>query len=319
MATDIEQGFCIAVGGTNARTAHCIDGDIVHFTSEDTPDRPQEFFAWMAQRVLQSAHEGSNWLVAGFPGPVSPDGEHVGPMANVQGMSTKMYNLKAELTIADSAVQQTLDEGFKMVAVNDGTLAAQAAASRIGEYQFDRTAALIIGTGVGAGVVERDHTMPETNVYRADDSPYEIGHIPMSDDPYDRFEDVYSGKGIDKRYNQRAEKLPPGHPAWRTEGSAVGRMSVMLALLNGVELVVPTGGVGIGASDRFGPHAQEFLKTYREYGNGPQKKFAPELRLVPPTMSQEFEMYGAAGVILDHSNRPRPPYSPISTLFDRSS
>jgi predicted NBD/HSP70 family sugar kinase len=300
----LEPGYCIGLGGTNARTAACDSGDILKFSVESTPARPPEFFAWMARQLLVSAHNGSNWMVAGFPGPVSPDGQHIGPMANVQGMKEKTYSLQAELVAADSDVQNAFDQGFKLVAVNDGSLAAHAAASRIGEYKYDKAAALIIGTGVGAGVVIRDPSNSSRNVYHADRSPLEIGHIPMSDDPFDRFEDAYCGPGIERRYGMPASALPEEHPAWIREGKAIAKMSLLLGLMNGVELVVPTGGVGVGASEKYGPYALGQMHDYWKHGNGPQKKFAPEVLLVPPDMCQEFEMYGAEGAMLDHLTRP---------------
>jgi hypothetical protein len=272
----------------------------MQFKAESTPARPPEFFAWMARQLLDSAHSGSSWMVAGFPGPVTGNGEIIGPMANVKGMDEKTYNLRAELVAADSDVENALDQGYKLLAVNDGTLAAHAAASRIGEYKYDKAAALIFGTGVGAGVVVRDPAAGITNLYHADGIPLEIGHITMSEDPYDRFEDAYCGPGLEKRYGMPAHELPDGHPAWRRQGAAIARLSMLLGLINGVELVVPTGGVGVGASDKFGPFVWEHMITYRQYGNGAQQKFAPDIRFVPPKMSQEFEMYGAEGVMLDH-------------------
>jgi predicted NBD/HSP70 family sugar kinase len=295
----IDPGVCLGFGGTNARMASCADGDVLGFESMTTPTEPDQFFNWMARSLLDASHAGSSWLVAGFPGPVSPDGQTVGPFANVSGMREEQYDLRAQLAAADSEVENVLDQGFVLLAVNDGTLAAQAAAYRIGNHQYGKTGALIFGTGVGAGVVEKDPN--HTNVHRVDTkNPYEIGHLLLSGDPADRFEDRYSGPGLEKRFKFKPEDLPATHPAWIEEGVAIGRLAMTLGLMSGVELVVPTGGIGAGASNKYGPHLERFLETYSSVGNGPQKAFIPQVLLVPPSDTEAFEMYGAEGVMREH-------------------
>ncbi len=298
----IEAGVVLGFGGTNARRGICHDGDLESFTSVATPARPREFFGWMARQVLGASAKGNGWLVAGFPGPVSPDGRLVGPMANVPGLAKEQYDLAEELAAADPAAGRLLQEGFTLVAVNDGELAAQAAAARIGKYGFSRTAALILGTGVGGGIVDRDHTYD--NVCRTDRSnPIEIGHIILSADPVDTFENAVSGPALTRTYGKDARELPPNHPAWKRVGESVGRLSTILGLMNGVELVVPCGGIGAGASDNYGPHLRDMIDTYREYGNGPQKLFLPEIVPVPQADAQVFEMFGGEGVIRDFATR----------------
>jgi predicted NBD/HSP70 family sugar kinase len=295
----VEAGVCIGLGGTNARVAGCEGGDITGFNSIVTPTEPDQFFGWLARNLLDASHEGSQWLVAGFPGPVSEDGRTVGPMANVAGMNRERYDIRGQLIAADSEVRRVLDQGFVLLAVNDGTLAAQAAASRIGEHKYDKTGALIIGTGVGAGVVEKDpdhdtvHHVDTTN-------PLEIGHLMLSGDPEDRFEDRYSGPGMKKRYGMDPKDIPAEHPAWAEEGMAVNRLALTLGLMSGVELVVPTGGVGAGASSKLEPHVREFAQDIAAHGNGPQKLFMPDIKLVPPKEAAEFELYGGEGVMRDY-------------------
>lgn len=294
----VESGVCLGFGGTNARVATCENGDVTNFTSVQTPDKPREFFGWMARQVLGAAHKGHRWVVAGFPGPVTPDGKLVGPLTNVNGMAEKQYDLVEELAAVDLAAGRLLrDEGFRLVNVNDGNLAAHAAASRVGNHKYNKTGALIIGTGLGAGVVEKDPK--HDNVHHADEkNPYEIGHLILSSNPLDRFEDAYSGTGISARHGD-PRKLPEDHPIWKDEGAVVGRLATTLGLMNGVELVVPTGGVGAGASAKYGPHLAAFLEAYKKFGNGPQKLFVPEVAFVDHREVQEFEMYGAEGVMRD--------------------
>lgn len=294
-----EPGTCLAFGGTNARFANCETGDITGFNSVATPDKPPEFFEWMARRVLDASDEGKHWLVAGFPGPVSPNGLFVGPLNNVAGMRTEKYDLHKELKSADKEVTKVIEQGFTLLAVNDGTLASQAAASRIGNNNYTKTGTLIIGTGVGAGIVEKDPDY--TNVHRADkNNPNEIGHIMLSSNPFDTFENRYSGPALLRRYGVGAEELPANHPAWAEEGVAIGMMATTLSLMSNVGLVVPTGGLGAGASHKYGRHLKKFMDTYKDFANGPQKEYTPDIALVPASQSKEFEMYGAEGVIRDH-------------------
>lgn len=296
---NLEQGVCLAFGGTNAREAVCVNGDIEHFRTTGTPAEPNEFFGWMARRVLQAADDGGNWVVAGFPGLVSADGKLVGPLANVSGMADRQYDLQTELTTADPAVERLLEEGFTLLATNDGPLAAQAAASRIGNNEFSRTGALIVGTGIGAGVVAKDNNY--SNVHRVHGDKTEIGHLICGMRVNDTFENRYSGPALERRYNTNLRDLEHDHPVWNEVGTAaVGRLAMTLGLMHEVGLVVPTGGVGIGASDRYGPHLERFMESCRQDGNGAQKLLAPEVRLVAPGESQVFEMYGAEGVMRDH-------------------
>ncbi|MGF7228552.1 MAG: hypothetical protein ACQR33_01055 [Candidatus Saccharibacteria bacterium] len=298
----VESGVCLGFGGTNARKAICSGGDITGYSSVETPTQPRKFFGWMGRQVLDAAQAGNGWLVAGYPGPVSSDGKLVGPLTNVVGMARRQYNLREELIATDPEVGRVLDQGFILLGENDGNLAAQAAAARIGGHKYARTGALILGTGVGSGVVDKDPNY--SNVHRADSKhPYEIGHILLSDDPFDRFEDSFSGPGLERRYHANSRDLPADHPAWRGVGRAVGRLSTTMSIMSGVDLIVPCGGVGSGASEKYAPHLEDFMDSYRKFGNGPQQLFAPEIIPVPPEDCQVFEMFGAEGVVRDFLSR----------------
>lgn len=298
VSTKVESGVCLGFGGTNARRAVCEDGDIKAFTSIETPTQPREFFGWMARQVLQASHDGHEWLVAGYPGPVSPDGKLVGPLANVAGMAQRRYDLREELNAQDSAVGKLLDENFLVLGVNDGNLAAQAAALQFGNNKYEKVSALIVGTGVGAGVVAKD--VQREGVYHADNSnPYEVGHMLLGGNPFDTYENRFSGPALERAYGNPRE-LATGHPAWREVGVGVGRLATTLSLMSGVELVVPTGGVGAGASDKYRPHLESFMDTYHDFGNSPQQLFTPEIAFVDPATSHEFEMFGAPGVVASH-------------------
>lgn len=296
-------GVCMGFGGTNARIADCFNGDIERFRVLPTPNKPDQFFAWVARNLLEASSRGKEWLVAGFPGLVSRDGSIVGPLNNVSGMREEEYDLKSQLASFDPAVERVMDDGFMLMAVNDGTLAAHAAASRIGDYAYSLTGVVIVGTGVGAGIVEKDQSL--NNVYRSVRLPLEIGHSLLSSDPEDTIENRYSGTAIEKKYGNPKD-LGPEHPVWVEEGQRIGRLALDLGLNFGADLVVPTGGVGAGASDKFRAHTDRFIEDVLARGNKPQRNLMPKVMYVPPNECDGFEMYGAEGVMRDFLSRRLP-------------
>jgi predicted NBD/HSP70 family sugar kinase len=301
-SVELESGVCLGFGATNARRAVCEDGDIQEFASIETPIHPELFFDWMSRQLLDAANEGHEWLVAGFPGPVTPDGTHIGPMANVPGLSARRYNLWSELTKRDTAMERLFEEDFKLIAVNDGTLSAQAAATTIGKNEYDRTAALILGTGVGAGVVVKDPKFED--VHRADNAnPLEIGHVLSTDNPIATYEKYYGGPAIQRLFQRSPKDMTAEHPGWHHVGHGIGRMATLLSLMNGVELVVPCGGVGAGGSEKYMPHLEEFMEQYLKNANTAQKMLTPEIIPVAPENDQSFEMFGAEGVMRDYLTR----------------
>lgn len=304
MAVNVESGVCLAFGGTNARIGYCAKGDVVGFKSVPTPVTTDEFFTWMARACLEAAEGGARWMVAGFPGPVTPDGTMIGPMNNVSGLSSHRFMLLDELTKRDSAFDDLVDENFRLVPVNDGELAAQAAAHHIGEREyageFNRVAALILGTGVGAGIVTRDES--RFDVFRTDrTNPAEIGHtlVGLSGDPNDTYENTVSGPAIARRYGADPLDLLADHPAWEKVGRAIGVMATSLSLMFGTDLIVPTGGLGAGASDKYYPHLIKMLDGYALRGNTTQRVFRPAIKTIPSSEAQTFELFGAEGVMRD--------------------
>lgn len=296
--TEIGPGVCLGIGGTNARSAWCISEDIAGFESVETPQRANYFFKWMAGRLLQAAHKGAEWAVIGVPGPVEARGTEtfIGPFANIPGLRSKRgYLLEQKLAKADSACSNLAEQGFRVVAVNDGDLAAQAAALVVSQGQHDRVADIILGTGVGGAAVYKQPSTP--NSYAPIQLPFEIGHIVIGEHPAQTFENTYSGTAIEEVTGLRPEELPPNHPVWRKLGLGVGQMVTIMGTMAGAELVVFSGGVGIGSYENYRGRLQAFMEEYRRDGNDTQKKLAPEIRPAPRDMIQTFEMYGAAGVI----------------------
>ncbi len=299
--SSMESGFVIGVGATNSRTGYLAEGDLTGFKSVLTPGDSDEFFRLMAGQVLDAADRGCESVVAGFPGPVSEDGLEVGPLVNVPGLSQQRYDLVKELTKTDSAITGLLEDGFSIFAVNDGTLAAHAAASRVGENGYSSVSALILGTGVGTGVVEKD----EQGVYRVAKDPLEIGHITISPEgnPTNTYESNFSGPALEKSHGKPAEEFAAKDIIWEEVGKAVGTLAMILGCIKGVKLVVPTGGVGAGASDMYKRHLEEALEQFNSRGNSTQKLFLPEVKLVPASEAQVFELYGGQDVVADFKTR----------------
>jgi predicted NBD/HSP70 family sugar kinase len=310
---DVGQGVCLGFGGTNARVAACIDGDIEGFAAVPTAKRPQPFFKWMSRQVLQAAHDGNQWVVAGFPGPVSEDGTLIGPMQNVEGMSRRQFNLVERLTKADPAVGEILDEGFNLVAVNDGTLSAHAAAKLVSEFAHESVAGLIFGTGIGTGLVEKDPAYE--GVYRTDvKHPLEIGHVPgyvshkttnsKWANKYTSYEQWVAGGVLKDRYSVDPENLPFNSEAFKDISVTAVRIASTLGLLLDLKLLVPCGGVGIGTAGKYAPFLKaeiaEFMEQAKKEGSKVKQDYFPEIVPAPKEFLKDFEMYGAEGVMREH-------------------
>lgn len=293
-------GSCLGFGATNARVGHLVDGQLEFSGPAETPSNPAEFADWMARQVLQASHQGDNWVVAGFPGPVNADGTKVGPFANVHGMKDARYNLYADMVAAEPALGRLIeDENYPLIHVNDGELAAQAVAVRVAKPGQDKVAALIVGTGNGSGIVNRDKIF--RNVFRPDRScPIEIGHCILSSDPFDSYEHALAGPGLSRYYNGDTRQFDASHPAARKVGELIAQQSLLLGLMLGAELVVPTGGIGAGASDKYESHMRNVLSSIELHGNETQRLYLPEVALIDPAEAQSFELWGALGVVNDH-------------------
>lgn len=294
---EVGEGFCFGIGGTNSRTAHCVDGDIVSFQMQDTPASADDFFKWASQHIMEAAEQGAGWAVAGFPGPVevTDDSFKIGPFTNIPGLKRRAYDLRAELEKSDSAVGDIFEQGFRLIAVNDGDLAAHAAATRIGEGEYDKAADIILGTGVGGAVVAR----AQNGVYHSSREPFEVGHVVLGEDPRETFENTYSGSAIEASTGMKPEKLPADHPVWDSLGRGVGKLATLMSLVSGAELVVPSGSVGVHRFQDYRDAMLRFMEQYNRYGSPAQQAFEPLIQPVPTAIADEYELFGAEGVILD--------------------
>lgn len=309
MAASIEsigQGTTLGWGASNARMADVNHaGLVVPSWTVQTPKTPREFFDLMEREVIASSERGNQWVVAGFPGLVSVDGRRIGPMENISGLSDQ-YDLVTGLSERSEEARELLSEGFQVRAVNDGELAAQAAAHHVSEGKHDSVAAFIVGTGVGTGIVRKDLSISGTAVYRGDaKNPAEIGHIWLSDDPTDTLERAIQGSALRRKTGMNPKDIPSDHPIWEDFAVLVGRGIMTLAVMHGPKLVVPTGGVGAGASDKYKDLLLKNMTRLDHVADlpKPQKVLKPEIGFVDPRNSHEFELHGGPGVMLDFVTR----------------
>ncbi len=126
-----------------------------------------------------------------------------------------------------------------------------------------------VGTGIGGGAIVNGKLMHGL-------LHPEMGHIPLPHDrqrdpfeggcPFhnDCFEGLASGPAMEKRWGQKAETLPPDHPAWDLEAHYVS-----LALANYIYTISPQRiiiGGGVGGNERLLPlirkNVQDLLNGY---------------------------------------------------------
>lgn len=298
---NLEAGVCLAFGGTKARYGVCEpdNSEIRDFEEVPTPNHPDEFFNWMAGQIHQAGEDGHKWVVAGYPGLVSEDGKLIGPMANVANMKDRAYDVREEIRNISPVVAQTLDDGdIVLVNVNDGPLAAQAAAHKVGKRRFDKVAALINGTGTGSGMVIRDHKLP--TIYRElRGLPNEIGHLFLGFDPRESFENTVSGTAIKRRRGVSAEYVDADDPIWHEVGMKMGNMALFLGTMGGSKLVVPTGGVGANAYEKYQRVFRQVIHNSSHHGNETQSSLTPTVKQVPKQIRDRFELFGAVPTMHD--------------------
>jgi fructokinase len=156
---------------------------------------------------------------------------------------------------------------------------------------------LTVGTGIGGGV------MANGKLLHGLIHP-EMGHIPLPHDrerdPYegwcpfhkDCFEGLASGPALEKRWGQKAETLPPDHPAWELEAHYIAlALQSYIATLSPQRIIIG-GGVG-GREDLLPLGSQECAGIFeRLYPvNGDHGKI--EEYIVPPGLGNRSGMLGA--------------------------
>jgi fructokinase len=156
---------------------------------------------------------------------------------------------------------------------------------------------LTIGTGIGGGALVNGkliHGLLHP----------EMGHIPLPRDkvfdhfesncPFhcDCFEGLASGPAMEKRWGQKAETLPPGHPAWELEAHYIAlALRSFICTLSPQRIVI---GGGVAQQPQLMPLIrQKTQATLNEYVQSPAILEHIDSYVVPPALGGRAGVLGA--------------------------
>lgn len=314
---ELGAGYCIGVGATHYRPAE-IDtaGNPIDNGKLPTPDTSTEFFFETGQLILKAHERGAEYMVIGVPGPVwdvpGSDGHESQRFraTNIKALSDPSgFDAVAEISATDPAVKRLLaSRDFRLLMVNDGDLAAQAAASRYGispdGKSYNAIANLINGSGIGAAVVRRDPDVGNGSLFHPDSGLWELGHLPWSSGlPSVTHETLFSGNALGSRTGRPITELDQsGHVIWQEVAHGMASLVLNLALSSGAELVVISGGNAIKAQRHIKPPLQTILDEFAASTN-PMADKTPKVQFVPRKLEDTYELYGARGAMQSHVAR----------------
>lgn len=309
-------GFGVALGKSTFRSCLLQDGNIVDGTLEiePLPPTPYELGHRLGKAVINAAEADATWIGFGFPCPVNRASGTVGSDSCVepfgqerslkQWITAAAYLSSATHAKAVSKAARHITQCEPLIA-NDCDLLSHAAALPVKESastgppsKRSSIAAITIGTGLGAGLVERTTSDP---VYRLSGMFNEPGiYIPevreslglVQDILADQLagnsltlEEIASGPGIKAATGAAAEDLDSDHPYWQKVAAAVGYTVVMLqAVYGGIDRIMISGGVGTNRANAYGPHLDTLLGQLKD------SKIRTDLR-VPPTLHVPAVVY----------------------------
>ncbi|MDL2363029.1 MAG: hypothetical protein QFB86_01445 [Patescibacteria group bacterium] len=314
---ELGDGVAFGVGGTNYRIGHCdIEGNIDKVVIKPTPKTTDEFFSRTALDLLRAADRGSEWGVMGVPGPVKvrtfPDG-HVDQnfrVTQIPALSRQEgFDPRTELIKGDRAVEELFRmKDFNFLVVNDGDLAAQAAAHFFGKpnednEQFDVIADLINGTGTGGALVRRDDRFPGANLFHPDPGLWEVGHRPISPAfPSRTIEKTISGPAVEKHIGKPTSEISAKDPIYKEVARGMGSVVLDFALNGGADLVVVSGGFAVHTEPFYSKELKNYLDDFANSHN-PMSDKLPAVTFVQPEQCDEYELYGARGAMLSFLTR----------------
>ncbi|MFN2144727.1 MAG: ROK family protein [Anaerolineales bacterium] len=156
---------------------------------------------------------------------------------------------------------------------------------------------ITIGTGIGGGA------MVEGNLLHGLIHP-EMGHIHLLHDrdcdPYDGFcpyhgdcfEGLASGPAMEARWGQKAETLPPDHPAWAMEADYIGQACASFVVTLSPQRIILGGGVmeAPGLFPMVRERTQQILNGYVQM---PQILEEIDSYIVPPGLGNKAGVLGA--------------------------
>lgn len=154
-----------------------------------------------------------------------------------------------------------------------------------------------IGTGIGGGA------MAGGKLIHGLVHP-EMGHIRMSHDlerdpfggwcPFhkDCFEGLAAGPSLEKRWGQRAETLPPEHPAWDLEADYIAQaMHTFICALSPQRIIL--GGGIMNQAQLFPLVRQKVLESLNGYVQHPAILDQIDTFIVPPKLGNQAGVLGA--------------------------
>jgi fructokinase len=156
---------------------------------------------------------------------------------------------------------------------------------------------LTIGTGIGGGALVNGKLIHGL-------LHLEMGHIPLPHDkaldpfesicPFhpDCFEGLASGPAVEKRWGQKAETLPPGHPAWELEAHYIAlALRSFICTLSPQRIVI---GGGVAQQPQLMPLIrQKTQATLNEYVQSPAILEHIDSYVVPPALGGRAGVLGA--------------------------
>ncbi len=161
---------------------------------------------------------------------------------------------------------------------------------------------MTIGTGIGGGAIV--HGKPMHGMLHS-----EMGHIRMphnwETDPYpggcpfhgDCFEGMASGPAMMQRWGQRAETLPPDHPAWDLEADYIAMaMQTFICTLSPQRIIL---GGGVMQQGHLFPIVRKKVQEYLNgYVRSPALFEGIDEYIVPPALGNRAGVLGALALAM---------------------
>lgn len=156
---------------------------------------------------------------------------------------------------------------------------------------------LTIGTGIGGGALVNGHLVhgmvhPEMG--------HMLLHRDAARDPFPGacpfhghcFEGMASGPALEKRWGQRAETLPPDHPAWDLEAHYIAQGLAGLICILSPQRIILGGGV-MEQRQLFPRVRQEVQRLLNGYVRAPSIQDEIDSYIVPPGLGSKAGISGA--------------------------
>lgn len=156
---------------------------------------------------------------------------------------------------------------------------------------------ITIGTGIGGGALIHGKLLHGL-------LHPEMGHIPLPRDPQrdpftgncpfhgDCFEGLASGPALEKRWGQKAETLPPDHPAWDLEAHYIALALCSFIVTLSPQKIIIGGGVA-GQENMLPMVRQKVVTQLNGYVQSPQITADIEHYIIPPGLGSRAGVLGA--------------------------